>query len=219
MITYIPRLKEIVSGAQSFLGRLWKGEDVVLVPQSKEAWEHQFRMGTWDDLKAGAPHTLELARLVLALTGERGVRLRVLDIGCGNGGLARLLVPHADYTGIDISETAVAMARQLVPGGRYLVARAEHLPREQEIGQFDAFVFNESIYYMEPSVVLAHCRAHTAPGAMVFISIFRSWRSPFLWRRVRKYLALVDKYSITASGGTHRVWDVAVGRFRTDKVS
>jgi len=47
----------------------------------------------------------------------------ILDVGCGPGQLAQLLMEQRlrDYVGVDISEVAIDMARERVPGAKFLV--------------------------------------------------------------------------------------------------
>jgi SAM-dependent methyltransferase len=49
-----------------------------------------------------------------------------LEVGCGAGQLAALLMTHGvtEYTGFDLSPTAIDLARGNVPNGRVLVANA-----------------------------------------------------------------------------------------------
>ncbi len=52
--------------------------------------------------------------------------LAVLDIGCGPGSLSQAVVEHGGVAvGIDISESMVDGARELVPGARFEVADAQ----------------------------------------------------------------------------------------------
>ena len=154
-----------------FLARIFKGEDVILVPQTKEQWERQFADGTWDRLREGQPNTTELARLIFEYAHTKGGNIRVLDVGCGNGGLARLLTIGSGiaYTGIDISETALAAARVLVPRGIFITADAEQPP--SDMGAFDVLVFNEVLYYMNPDRVLPRYHMHATADTRIFISV------------------------------------------------
>jgi SAM-dependent methyltransferase len=53
----------------------------------------------------------------------------VLDLGCGIGKLAPALVNCGfDYTGVDISPTAIDLAKQREPRGRFEVANIARLP-------------------------------------------------------------------------------------------
>ena len=66
----------------------------------------------------------------------------ILDVGCGAGGLARVLAAEgAQVTGIDPNPKAILDARNLVPAASFEQASAEELPFEG--GAFDAvFVVN-----------------------------------------------------------------------------
>src|SRR3989344_6515800 len=136
-----------------FLGRVSRGEDVILVLQTKEHWDRQFAAGKWDRLQEGQANTAEIARFILEYANAKRKTIRVLDVGCGNGGLARLITgdPSIAYTGIDISETAIATARAATPEGRFIVADAEHPP--EDLGVFDVLVFSELLYYLDPRIV------------------------------------------------------------------
>lgn len=182
----------------------------MLVQQTKEHWERQFADGTWDKLQEGQPNTAELARLILIYTRTKSEQIRVLDIGCGNGGLARLLTVESGitYTGIDISETALSAAREIAPDVNFIVADADKPP--SDIGTFDAFVFNEVLYYMNPDRVLPRYHMYATGDAPVFISVLRFWRTPFIFHRIRRHLR-IDK-CFRVSDRSHE-WDIAVGHF------
>ena len=193
-----------------FLRRLFLGEDVVLVRQTKEQWERQFAAGTWDRLQEGQANTVEVARLISDCAHTKGGNIRVLDVGCGNGGLARLLSPEPSiaYTGIDISETALVAARVVAPNGTFIVADAEQPPLN--LGIFDILVFNEVLYYMNPNRVLQRYRTYAAPNAHVFVSVMRFWRTPFIFYRMRHYLRIEKRLRVADSSNQ---WDIVVGHF------
>jgi SAM-dependent methyltransferase len=87
-------------------------------------------------------------------TGERITTIlketcarEVLDIGCGRGALARLLVSEGlAVTGIDPAPHAIAAAQEKVPEAQFTVAGAEALPFDP--GQFDACVFLNSLHHV-----------------------------------------------------------------------
>jgi SAM-dependent methyltransferase len=188
-----------------FLRRFLRGEDVVLAPQMKEQWERQFASGVWERLKEGQPNTAELARLILDYARTKPERIRVLDVGCGNGGLARRIADAVNYTGIDIAESAVVSARRVAPRGTFIVGDAMNPP--ENLGIFDVLVFSELLYYLDPRIVLPRYRTHANTGAQIYISIIRFWRSWFLWRRIKQYLLLAKRFII--NDATHR-WDIAI---------
>lgn len=65
---------------------------------------------------------------------RRGGYQRILEIGCGPGQLATFLKDQGirEYVGLDFSPTAIALAKENVPGGRFLVgdARTSEIYRE-----------------------------------------------------------------------------------------
>jgi len=69
-------------------------------------------------------HLADLARRLAVRSGQR-----VLDIGCGTGDwLKACAEAGATVDGIDISESAVEVCRQRLPGGEFHCAPAEVLP-------------------------------------------------------------------------------------------
>ncbi len=193
-----------------FFTRIFHGEDVVLVSRTKEQWDSQFTDGKWDRLQEGQSNTIEIARLVSDYARESGKTIRVLDVGCGNGGLARLIAgdPSIDYTGIDVSEAAVARAREVSPQGTFIVGDAMNPP--ENLGVFDVLVFSELLYYLDPRIVLPHYRTHANAGAQIYISIIRFWRSWFLWRRIKQHLLIAKRFVV--KDASHR-WDIAIGTY------
>ncbi len=53
---------------------------------------------------------------------------KVLDIGCGNGRLLKILHKNINYFGIDFSENLIKIAKQKYPQFNFLVADALNLP-------------------------------------------------------------------------------------------
>lgn len=176
--------------------------------QTKEQWDQQFADGTWDRLQKGQPNTIELARLITEYAGTHGKPIRVLDVGCGNGGLARLIADTVDYTGIDISTSAIASAREVAPHGTFIAGDA--MNPEKNLGAFDIIVFNEVLYYMNPDCVLPRYRLYATDDARIFVSVLHFWRTSLIFSRIRRHLRIDTRFCI--SDRSHE-WDIAVGRF------
>jgi SAM-dependent methyltransferase len=85
-----------------------------------------------------------------AATAEALPRARYrsgLEVGCGNGELARRIAPRCDaYTGIDAVPTALAAARRAVPGARFVEAM---LPCDLPEGDHDLIVLSEVLYFLD----------------------------------------------------------------------
>ena len=107
---------------------------------------------------------------IAAILAEVGAR-DVLDIGCGDGGLARALAArgHA-VTGLDPAEAAIAAARARVPEARFVVGAAEALPFAK--ASFDACVFLNALHHVPvPNMrtALAEALRVLRPGGAVVI--------------------------------------------------
>ena len=71
----------------------------------------------------------------------------ILDVGCGEGALARYLVACAtEVTGIDASATAISRARHLVPKATFECCTLEAFGTEQ---RFDVVLAVEVLYYVK----------------------------------------------------------------------
>ena len=192
-------------------GERWAGRGDV--PLAREEWEAQYRGGSWDFL-GGVD---ELARYAVIASYLHHLRPggSVLDVGCGEGVLLDHLAPFGPrrYTGIDLSEAAIRRGRERGGGNaELLVANAEtYRPRPGAPAQsWDAVVFNECLYYFRDPVGGAlRYRGWLAEGGILVTSMFRSWRSDAIQRRLEAALPVVAKSRISNPNGT---WTLAVFR-------
>ena len=103
--------------------------------------------------------------------------VHILDLGSGQGDFARELsrcFPHAEIRGLDLSPSGVRMAREKVPGGRFLEAdltRPLALPEDWS-GWATHMVCTELLEHIEdPASLLANARPLLAPGARIVITV------------------------------------------------
>ena len=92
---------------------------------------------------------------------------RVLDLGCGTGGLtAEIAAAGADTVGIDASTAMIARAKELYPGLRFEVAGGEDFTVETPV---DAVFSNAALHWMSPpeAVAAAVLRALKPGGRFV----------------------------------------------------
>jgi ubiquinone/menaquinone biosynthesis C-methylase UbiE len=129
---------------------------------------------TWDGRRVTSQH---LAPLEAALELVGGAPQRILDLGTGTGGAARVLAarwPEAGVTGVDLSPEMIreAQARATSERERYVAADASSLPFAD--GAFDLVVLLNMIpFYDELARV-------TAPGGSVVLAFSRGAQTP-IW--------------------------------------
>lgn len=107
---------------------------------------------------------------------QAGGGLRVLDIGCGEGGLlcdlARALGP-GEYVGVDISADNISAAkgRPPLPGRKLQWIRGDYL--KQELAPFDLLVSVSTLQLIPAAddVLFAKIAQDMRPGARLMISI------------------------------------------------
>src|SRR3954469_16748684 len=82
----------------------------------------------------------------------------VVDIGCGDGAFVRALAgAGADALGIEVSEHAVAVARERDPAHRYELGGAERLPLED--GSVDVATLMRSLHHVpDPNAAFPELR-------------------------------------------------------------
>jgi len=97
----------------------------------------------------------------------------ILDIGCGNGAIARTLLSAGyDIWGVDASETGVRLANETTPGRFFVVDVASgSLPAELAGIQFDLAISTEVIEHLyDPRAFLAFARRILPEGGEFIVS-------------------------------------------------
>jgi SAM-dependent methyltransferase len=77
----------------------------------------------WDDMKTYGPFSRHLRRVIKEMIRPLEFS-SVLDVGCGQGSLLaelKLEFPHIEPHGVDISRSAIELARQRLPDGQFAV--------------------------------------------------------------------------------------------------
>ena len=100
---------------------------------------------------------------------ERRQGLRILEIGCGSGGMLRTLARYGEVTGLDISMDVLRFARSR-GAERLCVASGHALPVQPHA--LDLIALFDAIEHIPDDVqVLQECRRALKPGGLVFLSV------------------------------------------------
>lgn len=150
---------------------------------SKETWDREYANGAWAGLNSDGDagrYAILLGHLV-----RRGGS-SVLDVGCGPGRLLDFLSrgPLTTYTGLDISEEAIRVARESAKAAEahFAVSTAEAYSPDRK---YDLIVFNEVVFYLqEPPAVLLRYHDYVEDGGQLLVSMFDCPYARLLWRRL-----------------------------------
>ena len=138
----------------------------------------------------------------------------VLDVGCGQGILARDIEPFVGrYLGIDRDEPSIGAARQIGLGNaEFEIADAQHFSPS---GMFDAIVFNESLYYLkDPLAILRRYSRTLMPDGVLIVSTVASRRALPLIQALRTACELIDETIVLNHLGV--VWVILALRCKPD---
>jgi SAM-dependent methyltransferase len=106
--------------------------------------------------------------------------LRILDVGCGTGGMLPLLARHGNVTGIDPAPAAISYARQRYDGTAELLQ--VDFPRQLPPGGgFDLVTLFDVLEHLDDdAAALAAVSALLRPGGMTLVTVpaLRSLWSP-----------------------------------------
>lgn len=175
---------------------------------ARSSWDEQYAHGEWDYLRS----IREAARyaLIAGYCRYLSSSAAVLDVGCGEGLLQRLLCPHySRYLGIDLSAIAIERARAAGSGASNTsFAQADgrdYVPAED----FDLMIFNECLYYFpHPLEVIRHYEPHLRDLGAIIVSNVISRRSHVARTSVPAAYRTLDRVTVTSDEGVS--WELRV---------
>lgn len=177
-------------------------------PVGRGVWEEQFKNGAWDYLysETESLHYKSIVKFYKQYGGGS-----VLDAGCGQGVLFHYLKSDIkgpeDYLGFDISENAVAEARQTFPPYRFeQMDFNQNTPKEK----FDVVIFNECVYYFKKPVeqLDAYLKSTLKPGGHAIISMFYFEEHAQLWKKYSEKYSFLDWEEVTNENG--QKWRICI---------
>jgi len=138
-------------------------------------FEDMFR-GTADpwDLETSAYEQAKFDHSIAALEGRHYAQ--GFEVGCAKGVLTYRLAAHcAALLSIDVSETALAAARECVSDLDTVMLAHMVFPREAPTGRYDLIVWSEVAYYWDDADLARAadwCAAHLDPGGDLLLVHF-----------------------------------------------
>lgn len=179
-------------------------------PVPPAALDREYSSGSWDHFFG--PDELARHETLIDLIRASHPHPRLLDLGCGSGRLASLLVANRpkDYLGVDISEEGLNRARALaLPEPLNHFERRDFERWTPSSGLHDVITFNECLGYA-PDPLRTACRFASllpADGALI-VSHFRATNHAEFWRRLsREFDFPVER---TATNPRGQVWDLRI---------
>lgn len=175
-------------------------------PVGKNVWEAQFEKGAWDYLYSDTEmlHYRSIVRFY-----KKYGNGTVLDVGCGQGVLFHYLKSEIksanDYLGLDISDNAIAQAKNAFPAQRFEQMDFNvSTPNEK----FDLVIFNECIYYFNKPIdqLDSYIKKTLNINGHVIVSVFYYAEHAQLWKRLaEKYQFLEMEEVINEKGQKWRI--------------
>ena len=132
------------------------------------------QQGYWDKKwdASPLPNSRQLRRgntILEILRTLQPVRPKVLDLGCGTGWLTARLSQLGEAMGIDLSETAIAVAKSMFPGPTYIAGNLYELSLPAK--HFDVVVCQEVIAHVEDQQkLLEQISTVLTPGGYLIIT-------------------------------------------------
>ena len=146
----------------------------------KAFWDKQLA-GEWKPYLGGTISVEARNSLILALIRIYAPHAKsLLDMACASGSLYRTPGGETfDYTGVDISEVAVAEARQQSPNGKFHVSSIQDFTPAH---RFDVIIFAEVFHYMTAQAAIAEVQRYAKHGDLIVISMKQDPKSKAVFR-------------------------------------
>ncbi len=113
-----------------------------------------------------------LLEMLLKLKATSQRKLRVLDLGCGNGSLSHVIAEHGcEVVGVDTSAPGIAISRQSFPECQFIQADIYDLPDMNLLHSFDVVLAIEVIEHLiYPKELAKAAKKCLKPGGRLILS-------------------------------------------------
>lgn len=182
----------------------------------KQDWERQYQAGQWDFIAHEKERYTQLAQLVGHVFAQLPAGQRtLLDMGCGEGIMLQHLLTQGvvpeRYVGVDLSETAIAKAREHFSANnhgssetfdlQWIATDMDIYLQNLKSAQFGLVLFNESLCYVPDPLAtwklgLAHtyalCSLYKHPRTRIILNLVRN-HGPVQETRVGQWTMILSE--------------------------
>lgn len=151
-------------------------------------FDQYYKSGVWDYLDSD--HSAEMVKVVEKYASKG----RILDMGCGTGILASLLVPGSFeyYRGVDASSEAIALAQKRKSENTCF--EIGDIQSYECTDDFDLIVFEESLYYIPffRQRLLRGYAQHFRPGGLFVVTVADPQRFAAMVKMIRRNFRIIE---------------------------
>jgi len=201
MLDRLDRLrKRLAERTNKYVYRVWGGPRGHGRPKPKESWDAEYARGKWAYMNSLA----ELSRyaVLAGFIHFMPKPARVLELGCGDGALARTLSKDriASFLGVDISSEAIRQATGNSDSSyRFIAADIE---RWQPDGKFDVILFNEVLYYLrDPLETAERYVPWLEQGGRFMVCMVEHEFNASIWKKLETRFDTLHKVSVADQPG------------------
>ena len=196
------RLKTKIQNVIRRIKQSWGSAEV-----KRSIWNKEFGEGRWDFIENTQGD--QIYDFIAKHSGNGSI----LDLGCGSGNTGCELdsSAYADYTGVDISDNALAKAvSRSAEAGRTSKNRyfqgdiVSYVPDKN----YDVILFRESIYYVPPYKIVPLLRRYAKSLNPTGVIIVR-WHDPKRGAEFQSMLRSHFDVVATSSGGAEQAFTVS----------
>lgn len=177
---------------------------------STARWDGEYSKGKWRHL-----NSLDELGHCSILSGYAHFKSAksIIDIGCGNGALLRLLPKDCTYLGIDLSENALKQAKDMAKENSSLDFVCANFDDYECSKLFDMVIFNEVLYYSRDyKNLIARYINKLMPGGSIAISMYENKRSKKIWEYIEAKFKLENSVTIEFTGNKWRCALISIAK-------